>query len=54
MVTKIQKDDRVAFLSIKSLEEKQSKEAIKKWSSESSGGQIAEILGPLLKNKKKK
>ena len=31
MVTKIQKDDRVAFLSIKSLEEKQSKEAIKKW-----------------------
>ena len=29
-------------------------EAIKKRSSESSGGQIAEILGPLLKNKKKK
>lgn len=54
MISKLEKDNRVAFLSIKSLEEKQSKEAIKKWSSESSGGQIAEILGPLLKKKNKK
>ena len=34
------------------LEEKQTKEAVKKYGSKDSGGVLGEILGPLLKNKK--
>ena len=43
-------------LSIKALEEKMTKEAVKKYGSKDSGGVLGEILGPLLvkKNKKKK
>ena len=54
MVTKIKKSERIAYLSIKSLEEKQSKDAIEKFGSKDSGGVLGEILGPLLKKKKKK
>jgi len=36
------------------LEEKQAKEAVKKYGSKDSGGVLGEILGPLLKKKSKK
>ena len=54
MITHINKSKRVANLSIKSLEEKQSKEVVEKWGSKDSGGVLGEILGPLIKKKKKK
>ena len=49
-------EKRKVSLSIKALEEKQTKEAVKKYGSKDSGGVLGEILGPLLvkKNKKKK
>ena len=37
----------------KALEEKQTKEAVKKYGSKDSGGVLGEILGPLLKKKTK-
>ena len=39
-------------LSIKALEEKQSKDAVKKYGSTDSGALLGDILGPLLKKKK--
>ncbi len=54
MITELDKDKRKVSLSIKALEEKQTKEAVKKYGSKDSGGVLGEILGPLLKNKKKK
>jgi small subunit ribosomal protein S1 len=54
MITEISKDKRSVALSIKSLEEKQSKEAVKKYGSKDSGGVLGEILGPLIKKKNKK
>ena len=38
---------------IKALEEKQSKEAVKKYGSTDSGALLGDILGPLLKKKTK-
>jgi len=54
MITELNKDKRLAILSIKALEEAQTKEAVKKYGSKDSGGVLGEILGPLIKKKKKK
>ena len=51
---KIQKDKRKVSLSIKALEEQESKEAVKKYGSTDSGAKLADILGPILKKKKPK
>jgi len=55
IITELNKDKRKVSLSIKALEEKQTKEVVKKYGSKDSGGVLGEILGPLLvkKNKKK-
>ena len=44
---------KIVTLSIKALEEKQSKDVLKKYGSEASGGVLGELLGPLIKKKKK-
>jgi len=54
IITELDKEKRKVSLSIKALEEKQTKEAVKKYGSKDSGGVLGEILGPLLKKKKKK
>ena len=56
LITELDKEKRKVSLSIKALEEKQTKEAVKKYGSKDSGGVLGEILGPLLvkKNKNKK
>ena len=56
LITELDKEKRKVSLSIKALEEKQTKEAVKKYGSKDSGGVLGEILGPLLVkiNKKKK
>jgi len=56
LITELDKEKRKITLSIKALEEKMTKEAVKKYGSKDSGGVLGEILGPLLvkKNKKKK
>jgi len=56
IITELDKEKRKVALSIKALEEKQTKEAVKKYGSKDSGGVLGEILGPLLvkKNTKKK
>ncbi len=54
MITDLDKDKRTVSLSIKALEEKQTKEAVQKYGSKDSGGVLGEILGPLIKSKKKK
>ena len=54
MITELDKDKRKVVLSIKSLEEKEQKIAIKKFGSKDSGGVLGEILGPLLNKKKEK
>ena len=56
MITELDLEKRKVSLSIKALEEKMTKEAVKKYGSKDSGGVLGEILGPLLvkKNKKKK
>ena len=51
---KIKDIPETVYKSIKALEEKQTKEAVKKYGSKDSGGVLGEILGPLLKKKKKK
>ena len=53
MITDLNKEKREVTLSIKALEEQQTKEAVKKYGSKDSGGVLVEILGPLLKKKKK-
>ena len=53
MVVEIDREKRKIVLSIKALEEKQSKEAVKKYGSTDSGALLGDILGPLLKKKKK-
>ena len=53
IITEIDKEKRKVSLSIKALEEEQTKEAVKKYGSKDSGGVLGEILGPLLKKKKK-
>ena len=54
MITEIDKEKKEAILSIKALEEKQSKEAVKKYGSTDSGALLGDILGPLLNKKPKK
>ena len=53
IITELDKEKRKVSLSIKTLEEKQAKEAVKKYGSKDSGGVLGEILGPLLKKKSK-
>jgi small subunit ribosomal protein S1 len=54
VITELDKEKRKVALSIKALEEQQTKEAVKKYGSKDSGGVLGEILGPLLNKKKKK
>ena len=54
MITELDASKRKISLSIKALEEKLTKEAVKKYGSEDSGASLGEILGPILKNKKEK
>jgi len=54
IISELDKEKRKVTLSIKALEEKQTKEAVKKYGSKDSGGVLGEILGPLLKKKEKK
>ena len=54
LISELDKEKRSVTLSIKALEEKQTKAAVKKYGSKDSGGVLGEILGPLLKKKKKK
>ena len=54
MITELDLEKRKVSLSIKALEEKMTKEAVKKYGSEDSGASLGEILGPILKGKKKK
>jgi small subunit ribosomal protein S1 len=53
MITALDKEKRQVTLSIKDLEEKEQKIAIKKFGSKDSGGTLSDILGPLLKKKAK-
>ena len=53
IITELDKKKRKVSLSIKALEEKQTKEAVKKYGSKDSGGVLGEILGPFLKKNKK-
>ena len=52
LISELDKEKRKVSLSIKALEEKQTKEAVKKYGSKDSGGVLGEILGPFLKKKK--
>ena len=54
IITELDIEKRKVTLSIKALEEKQTKEAVKRYGSKDSGGVLGEILGPLLKKKKDK
>ena len=51
MITELDKEKRKVALSIKALEAKLTKEAVKKYGSKDSGGVLGEILGPFLKKK---
>ena len=53
LISELDKEKRKVSLSIKALEEKQTKEAVKKYGSKDSGGVLGEILGPFLKKNKK-
>ena len=53
MISELDKEKRKISLSIKALEEAQTKESVEKYGSKDSGGVLGEILGPLLKSKKK-
>ena len=52
MIVELDKNKKKVVLSIKALEEKQTKEAVKKYGSKDSGGVLGEILGPLIRKKK--
>ena len=52
IIVELDKEKRKVALSIKALEEKQSKDAVKKYGSTDSGALLGDILGPLLKKKK--
>jgi len=54
MIIELNKNKNTATLSIKAIEEKQTKEAVKKYGSKDSGGVLGEILGPLIRKKNKK
>ena len=53
-ITELSEETRKVTLSIKALEEKASKEAVKKYGSTDSGALLGDILGPLIKKKKEK
>ena len=53
MITELDKEEKKVSLSIKALEEKQTKEAVQKYGSKDSGGILGEILEPLLRKKRK-
>ena len=53
MITELDTSKKKVVLSIKAMEEKQAKEAVKKYGSKDSGGILGDILGPLVKNKEK-
>ena len=53
MIIELDKNKKNVALSIKALEELQTKEAVKKYGSKDSGGILGEILGPLINKKKK-
>ena len=53
MITEIDRDKKTVTLSIKTLEEKQTKEAVKKYGSTDSGALLGDILRPFLKKKSK-
>ena len=52
MIIELNKNERKISLSIKALEEQQTKETVKKYGSKDSGALLGEILGPLLKKNK--
>ena len=54
VIIELNKSRKIATLSIKALEEKQTEDAVKKYGSKDSGGVLGEILGPLIKKKSKK
>jgi len=54
IIAELDKDKKKVSLSIKALEEKQSKEAVKKYGSKDSGGVLGDILGKALNLTKKK
>jgi len=54
MIIELDKTKRIVVLSIKALEEKQSKDAVQKYGSADSGALLGDILGPLLKKKNPK
>ena len=54
MIIELNKSKKMATLSIKALEEKQTEDAVKKYGSKDSGGVLGEILGPFIKKKSKK
>ena len=54
IITELDKEKREISLSIKALEEKQTREAVKKYGSKDSGASLGEILGPIFKGKKEK
>ena len=54
MIIELDKEKKRVSLSIKALEQQQTKEAVKKYGSKDSGGVLGEILGPLIKKKNKK
>ena len=53
LISKLDRKKREVSLSIKALEEKERKEALKKYGSEDSGMKLKDILGPLINKKKK-
>jgi len=54
IIIELNDSKKMATLSIKALEEKQTEDAVKKYGSKDSGGVLGEILGPLIKKKSKK
>ena len=54
MIVELDKEKRKVALSIKALEEKEAKEAVKKYGSTDSGGVLGDILGRALNLKKEK
>jgi len=54
LITELNKEKRKVSLSIKALEEQQTKEAVKKYGSKDSGGVLGDILGPFIKKKQEK
>lgn len=54
LIIELNKNERKISLSIKALEEQQTKATVKKYGSKDSGALLGEILGPLLKKNKEK